>query len=61
MEGCKVCALEGWKICVLEGVPFCGRGGVFELEGYSTIYALEGIWEEIKKVWFELWMMYMDS
>ena len=36
----------------------CFGGGVFKLEGYSTIYVLEGMWEEIKKVWFELWMMY---
>ena len=35
--------------------------GVFlNWRGYSTIYVLEGMWEEIKKVWFELWIMYHE-
>ena len=46
-----MCALEGvlllWrgaKFVFWRGYFCCGGGGVFELEGYSTIYALEGIW-----------------
>ena len=49
---------RGAKCAFWRGYFCCGGGGVFELEGYSTIYVLEGMWEEIKKVWFELWMMY---
>ena len=59
--GGGVFEVEGCKVCVLEGVLLLWRRGVFELERYSTIYVLEDMWEEIKKVWFELWMMYHDS
>ena len=45
------------KFVFWRGYLCFGGGGVFELEGYSTIYVLEGMWEEIIKVWFELWMM----
>ena len=49
---------RGAKCVFPRGYFCCGGGSVFELEGYSTICVLEGMWEEIEKVWFELWMMY---
>ena len=54
----------GAKFVIFRGFFCCGGGGVFKLEGHSTIMfwmtncVLEGIyWEEIKKVWFKLMMM----
>ena len=39
---------RGAKFLFRRGYFCYGGGGVFEFEGYSTIYVLEGMWEEIK-------------